>query len=60
MGGVQKAKWLDELVIVMGLTDGTVQMKDIRTKKEEKASEMITRRDAAICDIGLWKTEQGV
>jgi WD40 repeat protein len=38
VGGVQKAKWLDELVIVMGLADGTVQMKDIRTKKEELAS----------------------
>ena len=56
MGGVQKAKWLEELVIVMGLADGTIQMKDIRTKKEEQASLMIPRRDAAVWDIGLWKT----
>jgi len=40
-GKVMKAKWLEEEVIVMGLSDGTVQMKDIRTKKAEKASEMI-------------------
>lgn len=32
VGAITKAKWLDEEVVVMSLNDGTIQVKDLRTK----------------------------
>ena len=47
-------------MIVMGLTDGTLQMKDLRTKQEEKPSLLTKRADSAIFDVGLWIASSGV
>ena len=44
----------------MGLTDGTLQVKDIRTKTEEKPTLLAPRTDSSILDIELWKASSGV
>lgn len=59
-GAVTAAKWLDEQVIIMTLSDGTVQWKDIRTKKTDKAGLLIPRTDCAIWDLALWQSSVGL
>lgn len=52
-GFISKAKWLEDEVVVMGLTDGTLQVKDLRTKTEELPTLLTKRGDSAIMDIEL-------
>ncbi len=57
VGAIQTAKWLEELVVVAALADGSVQMKDIRLPKEAMATCMIPKRNSAIWDMKLWKSQ---
>lgn len=59
-GAINKAKWLEEEVVVMALNDGTVQFKDLRAKKEESAGLLIPKVGSAVLDLALWKHSSGV
>ena len=59
-GSISRAKWLEENIVVLALSDGSVQFKDLRIPKTEKAVEMTQRRDCALWDLALWKGAEGI
>ena len=49
-GGITATKWYEENVLVMSLSNGTVQLKDIREKESHKCM-LLAQSDSAIWDM---------
>lgn len=52
IGSVTGLKWLEENVVVVALSDGTLQTKDIREKPTDNCN-LLHRTDNAIWDLAL-------
>ena len=59
LGKVTAAKWYDENSVIVALTDGSVQLKDVSVNKKDKCLE-VYKTDCSINDMVIWISKQGL
>lgn len=59
MGRITQAKWLDDNSVVVALSDGSIQVKDLSANKKDKCQQ-IFKTDSSINDMIVWISKTGL
>lgn len=66
IGSVTSLKWYDENVLALSMTNGTIQLNDIRIKQSGEsetvcnACTLVSKVDGPVWDTALWRAASGV